>query len=65
MWNHWLISRRWIFQVLTKEYYTLQAGMDKKVAELEAQMSEKNAKIQMYERVEKELDEVVLQAAHG
>ncbi|XP_052675379.1 progesterone-induced-blocking factor 1-like [Crassostrea angulata] len=51
-------------EVLTKEYYTLQAGMDKKVAELEAQMSEKNAKIQMYERVEKELDEVVLQAAH-
>lgn len=51
--------------MLTKEYYTLQAGMDKKGAELEAQMSEKNAKIQMYERVEKELDEVVLQAAHG
>ncbi|XP_062569108.1 progesterone-induced-blocking factor 1-like [Saccostrea cucullata] len=50
-------------EVLTKEYYTLQAGMDKKVAELEALMSEKNAKIQMYERVEKELDEVVLQAA--
>ncbi|XP_061163800.1 progesterone-induced-blocking factor 1-like isoform X2 [Saccostrea echinata] len=50
-------------EVLTKEYYTLQAGMDKKVAELETQMSEKNAKIQMYERVEKELDEVVLQAA--
>ena len=52
-------------QVLTKEYYSIQANMDKKVGELESQIGEKNARLASYEKVEKELDEVVLQAAEG
>ncbi|KAK3100601.1 hypothetical protein FSP39_022354 [Pinctada imbricata] len=50
-------------EVLTKEYYSYQASMDKRKGELEGQIAEKNTQLQAYEKVEKELDEVVMQAA--
>ncbi|XP_025087793.1 progesterone-induced-blocking factor 1-like [Pomacea canaliculata] len=50
-------------QVLTKEYYALQTAMEKRVVELEGQLSERNAKLETYERLEGELDDVILQAA--
>lgn len=51
--------------MLTKEYYALQTAMEKRVVELEGQLSERNAKLETYERLEGELDDVILQAAES
>ncbi|XP_033743341.1 progesterone-induced-blocking factor 1-like [Pecten maximus] len=50
-------------EVLTKEYYSLQGGMDKRILELESEISDKQSKLIAYEKIEKELDDVVMQAA--
>ncbi|KAK6173888.1 hypothetical protein SNE40_017265 [Patella caerulea] len=50
-------------EVLTKEYYHLQTALEKKLVGLEAEISDKTAKLQTYERLEQELDDVVMQAA--
>ncbi|KAK7096662.1 progesterone-induced-blocking factor 1-like [Littorina saxatilis] len=50
-------------EMLTKEYYALQTAMEKRVVEMETQLSEKNTKLDTYERLEKEMDDVILQAA--
>lgn len=55
----------WLPQVLTREYYSLQSAQEKRVLELEASLSESKAKLTGYERLEQELDEVVMQAADG
>ena len=46
-------------QMLTKEYYALQTAMEKRVVEMETQLSEKTAKLDTYERLEKEMDDVI------
>ena len=51
------------FQVLTKEYYSLQATLDRRSTELEASVREKTDKLETYEKLEMELDDVVMQAA--
>ena len=51
--------------MLTKEYYALQTAMEKRVVEMETQLSEKTTKLDTYERLEKEMDDVILQAAEG
>nr|XP_054770720.1 progesterone-induced-blocking factor 1-like [Lytechinus pictus] len=50
-------------EVLTKEYYTMQSSGERRATELEAQLSELKSKLETYEKLEKELDEVVMQAA--
>ncbi|XP_059147396.1 progesterone-induced-blocking factor 1-like [Physella acuta] len=50
-------------EVLTKEYYALQTSFEKKVVELETAISEKKAKLEAYEKLEQDLDAVVMQAA--
>ena len=50
-------------EVLTKEYYTLQASQDKKVLELESSVADKSARLATYEKLEEDLDTVVMQAA--
>ncbi|XP_067663556.1 progesterone-induced-blocking factor 1-like [Haliotis asinina] len=50
-------------EVLIKEYHTLEMTMEKRVSELETGMSERAMKLETYERMEKELDDVVMQAA--
>lgn len=52
-------------KVLTKEYYALQASVDKRVAELEGQLNEKGGKLETYEKLESELDNIVMQAAES
>ena len=52
-------------QVLTKEYYSLQTSLDKRVVELEASLSDKSARLSTYEKLEEDLDTVVMQAAEG
>uniref|UniRef100_A0A673HZG3 Progesterone immunomodulatory binding factor 1 n=1 Tax=Sinocyclocheilus rhinocerous TaxID=307959 RepID=A0A673HZG3_9TELE len=50
-------------EVLTKEFYGLQTSSEKRITELQAQNFEKQARLETYERLEKELDDVTMQAA--
>ncbi|XP_073699086.1 progesterone-induced-blocking factor 1 [Garra rufa] len=50
-------------EVLTKEFYGLQTSSEKRITELQAQNSELQAQLETYERLEKELDDVTMQAA--
>ena len=52
-------------EVLTKEYYALQASLEKRVSELETLLTEKNDKLTTYEKLELELDDVVMQSAES
>ena len=54
-----------LLQVLTKEYYAQQTGLEKSIAELESKLQDKEGRLQTYEKLEKELDDVVMQAAEG
>uniref|UniRef100_A0A8C6XYF4 Progesterone immunomodulatory binding factor 1 n=1 Tax=Naja naja TaxID=35670 RepID=A0A8C6XYF4_NAJNA len=49
--------------VLTKEFYSLQGLSEKKISELQAQNSEYQARLDTYEKLEKELDEIIMQTA--
>ncbi|XP_006076099.2 progesterone-induced-blocking factor 1 isoform X1 [Bubalus bubalis] len=50
-------------EVLTKEFYSLQASSEKRITELQAQNSEHKARLDTYEKLEKELDEIIMQTA--
>ncbi|XP_028911376.1 progesterone-induced-blocking factor 1 isoform X1 [Ornithorhynchus anatinus] len=50
-------------EVLTKEFYGLQASSEKRITELQAQNSEHQARLDIYEKLEKELDEITMQSA--
>ncbi|XP_047659242.1 progesterone-induced-blocking factor 1 isoform X3 [Tachysurus fulvidraco] len=50
-------------EVLTKEFYTLQSSSEKHLAELRAQNAEQQARLETYEKLEKELDDITMQAA--
>ncbi|XP_056628479.1 progesterone-induced-blocking factor 1 [Triplophysa dalaica] len=50
-------------EVLTKEFYGLQSSSEKRITELQTQNSEQQARLETYERLEKELDDVTMQAA--
>ncbi|XP_058885653.1 progesterone-induced-blocking factor 1-like [Acipenser ruthenus] len=50
-------------QVLTKEFYSLQNLTEKRITELQAQNSEYQARLETYEKLEQELDDVTMQAA--
>ena len=50
---------------MVKEHYSMQTTADRRVAELETVLAEKNFKLESYQKLEHELDDVVLQAAQG
>ncbi|NXJ75658.1 PIBF1 factor, partial [Trogon melanurus] len=50
-------------EVLTKEFYSLQSSSETRVIELQTQNSELQARLDTYEKLEKELDEIILQTA--
>ncbi|XP_074155345.1 progesterone-induced-blocking factor 1 isoform X4 [Sminthopsis crassicaudata] len=50
-------------EVLTKEFYGLQASSEKRISELQAQNADHQAKLENYEKLEKELDEIIIQTA--
>ncbi|KAJ8349960.1 hypothetical protein SKAU_G00250900 [Synaphobranchus kaupii] len=50
-------------EVLTKEFYSLQTSTEKRITELQAQNSEHRARLETYEKLEQELDDVTMQAA--
>ncbi len=43
----------------------MQTGLEKRISELETEIGEKKNKLETYERLEQELDDVVMQAAEG
>ncbi|XP_030333386.1 progesterone-induced-blocking factor 1 isoform X2 [Strigops habroptila] len=50
-------------EVLTKEFYSLQSSSETRITELQTQNSEFQARLDTYEKLEKELDEIILQTA--
>ncbi|NWX28199.1 PIBF1 factor, partial [Notiomystis cincta] len=50
-------------EVLTKEFYSLQSSSETRINELQTQNSEFQARLDTYEKLEKELDEIILQSA--
>uniref|UniRef100_A0A8C5BE24 Progesterone immunomodulatory binding factor 1 n=1 Tax=Gadus morhua TaxID=8049 RepID=A0A8C5BE24_GADMO len=50
-------------EMLTQEFYGLQTVSEKRAVELQAQNAEQAARLQTYERLEQELDQVTMQAA--
>ncbi|NXU08991.1 PIBF1 factor, partial [Pardalotus punctatus] len=50
-------------EVLTKEFYSLQSSSETRIIELQTQNSEFQARLDTYEKLEKELDEIILQSA--
>lgn len=51
--------------VMSKEYYTLKSDTDVKINSLELQQNEQQANLSSYEKLEKELDDVVTEAAES
>ncbi|CAF3585606.1 unnamed protein product [Rotaria sordida] len=49
--------------LIQKEYFNLQVQSDRRIMEVDTELNEKRTKLQVYEKVEQELDEVVMQAA--
>ncbi|KAK2551100.1 Progesterone-induced-blocking factor 1 [Acropora cervicornis] len=52
-------------EVLNKEYYALQNSSEKRLVELESKCKEQSDKLDVYEKLEKELDDVIMQAAEN
>ncbi|KAM9808622.1 progesterone-induced-blocking factor 1 [Syngnathus typhle] len=50
-------------EVLTQEFYRLQTSSEKRTAELHAQNAEQASRLETYEKLEQELDQVTVQAA--
>ncbi|NXP30797.1 PIBF1 factor, partial [Leiothrix lutea] len=50
-------------EVLTKEFYSLQSSSETRIIELQTQNSEFQARLDTYEKLEKELDDIILQTA--
>uniref|UniRef100_A0A3B4V170 Progesterone immunomodulatory binding factor 1 n=1 Tax=Seriola dumerili TaxID=41447 RepID=A0A3B4V170_SERDU len=50
-------------ELLTQEFYRLQTSSEKRVTELQAQNAEQASRLETYEKLEQELDQVTMQAA--
>ena len=53
------------FQVLSKEYYSLKNSFERRLVELESKCKEQGDKLAVYEKLEQELDDVIMQAAES
>ena len=53
------------FQVLSKEYYSLKNSSERRLVELELKCKEQGDKLAVYEKLEQELDDVIMQAAES
>lgn len=51
------------FQTLNQEYYILKGESEKRILELDGRNHEIETKLRIYEKLEQELDDVVMQAA--
>uniref|UniRef100_A0A3Q3C607 Progesterone immunomodulatory binding factor 1 n=1 Tax=Haplochromis burtoni TaxID=8153 RepID=A0A3Q3C607_HAPBU len=50
-------------KLLTQEFYRLQTSSERRVAELQTQNAEQASRLETYEKLEQELDQVTMQAA--
>ncbi|KAM4729540.1 progesterone-induced-blocking factor 1 [Anableps anableps] len=50
-------------ELLTQEFYRLQTSSEKRLTELQAQNAEQASRLETYEKLEQELDQVTMQAA--
>ncbi|XP_034040113.1 progesterone-induced-blocking factor 1 isoform X2 [Thalassophryne amazonica] len=50
-------------EILTQEFYRVQTSLEKQVAELQVKNTEQASRLETYEKLERELDEVTMQAA--
>ncbi|KAM3606502.1 uncharacterized protein V6R79_017601 [Siganus canaliculatus] len=50
-------------ELLTQEFYRLQTSSEKRTTELQAQNAEQASRLETYEKLEQELDQVTMQAA--
>ena len=53
------------FQVLSKEYYSLKNSSERRLVQLESKCKEQGDKLAVYEKLEQELDDVIMQAAES
>lgn len=52
-------------QVLTKEFYALQSSSEKRITELQSHNAEQQVRLETYEKLEKELDDITMQTAES
>ena len=52
-------------EVLTQELWSVQSECDLRVQGLESRLSDQRQQLEVYEKLERELDEVVMQAAQS
>lgn len=52
-------------EVIQNEYYALQINKDKQSIEIESELNEAKHKLESYEKLEREMDDVILQAAEN
>ena len=64
-WHNTVYQSFFLLKVLNKEYYTLQNSSEKQLVELEAKCKEQGDKLAVYEKLEQELDDVIMQAAES
>ncbi|XP_076446014.1 progesterone-induced-blocking factor 1-like [Babylonia areolata] len=50
-------------EMLRKEYHSMQTTLEKRIVELQAQLSDRSSKLDMYERLERDLDHISVHAA--
>ena len=60
-----MLYNLFLSKVLNKEYYTLQNSSEKRLVELESKCKEQGDKLAVYEKLEQELDDVIMQAAES
>lgn len=60
-----MFSHIFFSKILNKEYYSLQNSSEKRLVELESKCKEQVDKLAVYEKLEQELDDVIMQAAES
>ena len=60
-----VLSHNFLSKILNKEYYSLQNSSEKRLVELESKCKEQVDKLAVYEKLEQELDDVIMQAAES
>ena len=51
--------------MLRKEYNSMHTVLEKRISELQTQLTENNRKLNTYEQLEKDMDDAILQAANS
>ncbi len=59
------LQKKFQVEVLTQELWSLEKSKEVQVKGLEAQLQDLNQRLQGYEKIEKELDDIVMQSAQS